>query len=86
MARATEAVTADDVSNVARKYLIDKNSVTGYLLPAPEYTGSIGEQPANAPVRRQIVIAPGAWLPTATTRLAAASLLTSPRPRLRLAT
>ena len=44
-------VTVDDVRNVARKYLIDKNSVTGYLLPAPEYTGSIGEKPANAPVK-----------------------------------
>ena len=44
-------VTVDDVRNVARKYLIDKNSVTGYLLPAPDYTGSIGEKPANAPVK-----------------------------------
>jgi zinc protease len=44
-------VTVDDLRNVARKYLIDKNSVTGYLLPAPDYTGSIGEKPANAPVK-----------------------------------
>jgi zinc protease len=42
-------VTVDDVREVARKYLVDKNSVTGYLLPAPEYTSSISEQPANAP-------------------------------------
>lgn len=42
-------VTVDDVRAVARKYLVDKNSVTGYLLPAPEYTSSIGEKPAHAP-------------------------------------
>jgi hypothetical protein len=39
------------VRNVVLKYLVDKNSVTGYLLPAPEYTGSIGEKPAHAPVK-----------------------------------
>jgi zinc protease len=44
-------VTVDDVRNVVLKYLVDKNSVTGYLLPAPEYTGSIGEKPAHAPVK-----------------------------------
>jgi zinc protease len=44
-------VTVDDVRNAAHKYVVDKNSVTGYLLPAPEYTGSIGEKPANAPVK-----------------------------------
>jgi zinc protease len=32
-------VTVDDVRNVARKYLVDKNSVTGYLLPAPRIYG-----------------------------------------------
>jgi len=42
-------VTVEDVRNAARKYLVDKNSVTGYLLPAPEYTSSIGEKPAHAP-------------------------------------
>jgi zinc protease len=42
-------VTLEDVRNVARKYLVDKNSVTGYLLPAPEYTSSVSEPPANAP-------------------------------------
>lgn len=42
-------VTVEDVRKVARKYLVDKNSVTGYLLPAPEYTSSIGEKPAHAP-------------------------------------
>jgi zinc protease len=38
-------VTVDDVREAARKYLVDKNSVTGYLLPAPEFTSSIGEKP-----------------------------------------
>jgi zinc protease len=42
-------VTVDDVREAARKYLVDKNSVTGYLLPAPEYTSSVSEQPANVP-------------------------------------
>jgi zinc protease len=42
-------VTVDDIREAARKYLVDKNSVTGYLLPAPEYTSSIGEKPAHAP-------------------------------------
>jgi zinc protease len=42
-------VTVDKIRDVARKYLVDKNSVTGYLLPAPEYTSSIGEKPAHAP-------------------------------------
>jgi zinc protease len=44
-------VTVDDVREVARKYLVDKNSVTGYLLPAPKYTGSIGETPPYVPVK-----------------------------------
>lgn len=42
-------VTTADIRDVARKYLVDKNSVTGYLLPAPEYTSSVTNQPANAP-------------------------------------
>jgi zinc protease len=42
-------VSVDDIREAARKYLVDKNSVTGYLLPAPEYTSSVSEQPANAP-------------------------------------
>jgi zinc protease len=42
-------VTVDDLRDAARKYLVDKNSVTGYLLPTPEYTSSIGEKPAHAP-------------------------------------
>jgi zinc protease len=42
-------VTVDDVKAVAQKYLVDKNSVTGYLLPAPENTSSAGEKPAQAP-------------------------------------
>jgi hypothetical protein len=35
-----------------RKYLVDKNSVTGYLLPAPEHTGSMGGKRANAPANK----------------------------------
>ena len=42
-------VTVENLRDVARKYLVDKNSVTGYLLPAPEFTSSIGEKPALAP-------------------------------------
>jgi zinc protease len=42
-------ITVEDLRDVARKYLVDKNSVTGYLLPAPEYTSSISQQPAHAP-------------------------------------
>ena len=42
-------VTVDDVKAVAQKYLVDKNSVTGYLLPFPDQTSSIGEKPAPAP-------------------------------------
>jgi zinc protease len=44
-------VTVDDLRDVARKYLVDKNSVTGYLLPAPEHTSSIGTKPAHAPTK-----------------------------------
>ena len=44
-------VTIDDIREAARKYLVDKNSVTGYLLPAPEYTSSIGEKPVHAPTK-----------------------------------
>ena len=42
-------LTVADIRDAARKYLVDKNSVTGYLLPAPEYTSSISETPAHAP-------------------------------------
>ena len=41
-------VTVDDVKAVAQKYLVDKNSVTGYLLPAPENTSSVGGKPVQA--------------------------------------
>ncbi len=44
-------VTVDDLREAARKYLVDKNSVTGYLLPVPEHTSSIGEKPVNAPAK-----------------------------------
>jgi zinc protease len=43
-----KAVTVDDIRKVARKYLVDENSVTGILTPEPEYTSSIGEKPAQA--------------------------------------
>ncbi|MGI8725101.1 MAG: M16 family metallopeptidase [Methyloceanibacter sp.] len=42
-------VTLQDIKNVAQKYLVEKNSVTGYLLPIPEYTSSIGDKPAPVP-------------------------------------
>ncbi|MGE3530055.1 MAG: M16 family metallopeptidase [Methyloceanibacter sp.] len=45
-------VTVEDVRAAARKYLIDKNSVTGYLLPAPEQTSSMGGKRANAPASK----------------------------------
>jgi zinc protease len=41
-------VTVDDLREVARKYLVGKNSVTGYLLPAPDLTSSATRSPANA--------------------------------------
>jgi len=41
-------VTVETIRDVARKYLVDKNSVTGILVPTPEQT-SRGEQPAHAP-------------------------------------
>jgi predicted Zn-dependent peptidase len=40
-------VTVDDVKAVAQKYLIDKNSVTGYLLPAPGHMSSAGDKPGK---------------------------------------
>ena len=42
-------VTVEDVREVARKYLVEKNSVTGYLLPTPEQTTSVGDPPAPNP-------------------------------------
>jgi zinc protease len=39
-------VTVDDIRAVARKYLVENNSVTGILTPVPEYTSSIGQKPA----------------------------------------
>jgi zinc protease len=44
-------VTVDDIREAARKYLVDKNSVTGYLLPTPEHTSSIGQKPVHAPTK-----------------------------------
>ena len=41
-------VTVDDIRDVARKYLVEKNSVTGILVPAPDQT-SRGEQPVHVP-------------------------------------
>jgi zinc protease len=45
-------VTLDDIRAVARKYLVDKNSVTGILLPAPEHVSSVAgaASAAGAPV------------------------------------
>jgi zinc protease len=42
-------VTVDDIRAVARKYLVDKNSVTGILQPLPEYTSGIDQPEAHAP-------------------------------------
>jgi zinc protease len=42
-------VTVENIGDVARKYLVENNSVTGILVPAPNQT-SRGEQPAHAPV------------------------------------
>jgi zinc protease len=42
-------VTVESIRDVARKYLVDNNSVTGILMPAPDQTSRSGEQPANAP-------------------------------------
>jgi zinc protease len=41
-------VTVESIRDIARKYLVDKNSVTGILVPAPDKTRS-GERPAHAP-------------------------------------
>jgi zinc protease len=42
-------VTVESIREVARKYLDDRNSVTGVLLPVPAKTSRGQEQPANAP-------------------------------------
>jgi zinc protease len=42
-------VTVEDVRKVARKYLVDKNSVTGVLVPAPDKTSGGGVEPVHAP-------------------------------------
>jgi zinc protease len=42
-------VTVEDLRDLARKYLVDKNSVTGYLLPTPEHASSVPQHPAHAP-------------------------------------
>jgi zinc protease len=44
-------VSVDDIREAARKFLVDKNSATGYLLPAPEHTSSIGQKPVDAPAK-----------------------------------
>lgn len=43
-----KAVTVDDVRKVARDYLVDENSVTGILKPAPKHTSRVEEKPAPA--------------------------------------
>jgi zinc protease len=42
------AVTVDDIRKVARKYLVEADSVTGILMPESESMSSIGERPAAA--------------------------------------
>ena len=42
-------VTVEDVREAARKYLVERNSVAGYLLPTPAQTTSVGEPPAPTP-------------------------------------
>jgi zinc protease len=42
-------VTVDDIRSVARKYLVDKNSVTGVLVPVPAKTSGSGVEPVHAP-------------------------------------
>ena len=42
-------VTVEDIRDVARKYLVDRNSVTGVLSPAPDKTSGNGEQPVHVP-------------------------------------
>jgi zinc protease len=41
-------ITVDDVRNVARKYLVERNSVTGVLSPPAKTSGQKGAQPAHA--------------------------------------
>ncbi|GFO82285.1 MAG: hypothetical protein A49_19120 [Methyloceanibacter sp.] len=43
-----KAVTVNDVRNVARKYLVDENAVTGILKPAPHHTTSVEEKQVPA--------------------------------------
>ena len=45
-------VTVEDIRDVALKYLLERNSVTGILVPTPDRT-SRSEQPAHAPVPRR---------------------------------
>jgi len=42
------AVTVDDIQKVAQDHLVEENSVTGILKPAPNHTSSVGEEPARA--------------------------------------
>jgi predicted Zn-dependent peptidase len=46
-------VTVDDIRTAARKFLVDKNSVTGVLLVAPEHTSRMDGQPVQAPPGRK---------------------------------
>lgn len=43
-----KAVTVDDIRNAAQKYLVEENSVTGILKPAPKHTSSTDEEPVRA--------------------------------------
>jgi zinc protease len=42
-------VTVEDLRDAARKYLVVRNSVTGYLLPAPKQTTGVDGAPAPEP-------------------------------------
>ncbi len=44
-------VTVDDIRAAAQKYLVDKNSVTGYLLPVPKKTSLDGEKRVKTTVK-----------------------------------
>lgn len=43
-----KAVTLDDIRKVAQDHLVEENSVTGILKPAPKHTSSAGEKPVRA--------------------------------------
>jgi len=48
-----QRVTTDDIRDAARKFLTDKNSVTGILLVAPDQTSRMDKQPVQTPSGRK---------------------------------